>query len=66
MFSSETRRKIHQVLSLKLENEGLLESLKKKLNKGTTFDLRIAFDQLDIQQEGFVTFKTVKISQNNK
>jgi len=59
LFSLDTRRKMNKVLSLCLENEGIFENLRRKLHNTTTFEIKDAFDQVDINAEGFFSGKTV-------
>lgn len=55
----DTRRKINKVMSLCLENEGIFENLRRKLHDTTTFEIRDAFDKVDIKNEGFVSSEAV-------
>jgi len=51
---------MNKVLSLCLENEGIFENLRRKLHNTTTFEIKDAFDQVDINAEGFFSGKTLE------
>jgi len=60
LVSVESKRSLNKVLRLCLENEGLGQSLKERLNKTTTFNAREVFEQLDLDQDGYITPKEMK------
>lgn len=50
---------INKVLRLSLENERLADTFKQRLTKTTTFSYKHAFNQLDLNQDGYVTANEV-------
>jgi len=60
LFDAQTRQLFKRLLLLYLENEAIIEALRQKLARNKGFNIKVAFEMMDLDRDGYLTLPEVK------
>jgi len=59
LFDAQTRQLFKRLLLLYLENEAIIEALRQKLARNKGFNIKVAFEMMDLDRDGYLTLPEV-------
>jgi Ca2+-binding EF-hand superfamily protein len=66
VFSPETQALVRKAVGLHIEVEVSVEALRQRLTDDPDFDPRVAFGELDLDHNGYVTYRVLKEALQNR